>query len=76
MTRLLEQALDAVKELTPEEQDEIARTILGLVGKDGEETYILSDEENAAIDRSLKAAERGEFAADEEVAALFARYRA
>jgi predicted transcriptional regulator len=37
--------------------------------------YKFSDEERAAIDKSVEQARRGEFAADEEVAALFDRYR-
>lgn len=37
--------------------------------------YRLDDEDRARIERSLAAARRGEFASDDEVAALFARYR-
>lgn len=37
--------------------------------------YRLDDEDRARIQKSIEAAKRGEFASDEEVAALFARYR-
>jgi len=37
--------------------------------------YRLSDEDRSRIEQSLAAADRGEFASDEEVAALFRRYR-
>jgi hypothetical protein len=37
--------------------------------------YRLDDEDRARIQKSIDAAKRGEFASDEEVAALFARYR-
>jgi hypothetical protein len=37
--------------------------------------YRLDDEDRARIERSLAAARRGDFASDDEVAALFARYR-
>ena len=37
--------------------------------------YRLDDEDRARIQKSLDAAKRGEFASDEEVAALFGRYR-
>ena len=37
--------------------------------------FRLDDEDRARIERSLAAADRGEFATDEEVAALFRRYR-
>ncbi len=38
--------------------------------------YRLDDEDRSRIERSLAAARRGEFATDEEVEALFRRYRA
>jgi predicted transcriptional regulator len=38
--------------------------------------YQLSEEERADIEEGLKEIERGEVASDEEVAALFNRYRA
>lgn len=37
--------------------------------------YRLDDEDRARIQKSIDAAKRGEFASEEEVAALFARYR-
>ena len=37
--------------------------------------YRLSDEERDAVRKGMEAADRGEFASDEEIAALFARYR-
>jgi predicted transcriptional regulator len=37
--------------------------------------YVLSDDVRAAIDEGLAQAERGEFASDHDVAAIFARAR-
>jgi predicted transcriptional regulator len=37
--------------------------------------YRLSDEERAAVRKGIEAAERGEFASNEEIAALFRRCR-
>ena len=74
MTRLLEKALDAVRGLSEDEQDEIARTILALVGGD-DEPVLLTDDERDAIARSKAEAARGEFASDEEVHAVWAKYR-
>lgn len=74
MTQLLELAIDAARQLSPEEQDELARTILEIVHGTSDEIYVLSDEENAAIDEGLAYADRGEFASDEEVRAIFAKY--
>lgn len=75
MTQLLEMALEAVRQLSPEKQDQAARAMLDVVNGAEEEVYVLSDEENAAIDFALAQAERGEFATDEEVAAIFPKYR-
>jgi predicted transcriptional regulator len=75
MTKLLDMAIEAASQLSPEEQDELARTILEIVHGGEDEVYVLSEEENAAIDRSLAYADRGEFASEEEVAALFAKYK-
>lgn len=73
MTKLLEKALEAVRELSDDDQDEIARTILALVGDD-HELVTLTDEEQTAIARSKGEAARGEFATDEDVRALWAKY--
>ena len=75
MTKLLDMAIEAASQLSPEEQDELARTILEIVRGGKDEVYVLSDEENEAIDRGLACADRGEFASEEEVAALFAKYK-
>jgi predicted transcriptional regulator len=75
MTKLLDMAIEAAAQLSPEEQDELARTILEIVHGAQEEPYLLSEEENAAIDRGLEAADRGEFATDEEVQAIMNKYR-
>lgn len=68
MTKLLQQALAATEALSPEMQDELARMILAFTGKAGE-GYELSAEELADLDE----AERGGFASDEEVAALWTK---
>jgi predicted transcriptional regulator len=73
MTKLLEMAVEAARQLSPEEQDEIARTILDIV-EAGAEPYVLSDEEKAAIQRSREAANRGEFATEEQVQAVLSKY--
>jgi predicted transcriptional regulator len=74
MTKLLAKALEAVRQLSPEEQDDIARTILALVGGDDGESVPLTTDERAAIARSTAEAARGEFASDEDVRAVWAKY--
>jgi predicted transcriptional regulator len=67
MTRLLEQAVDAVRVLPEDVQDDLARMLL-------QPPYELTPEEAADIDASLAEAERGEFATDEEVRAMWAKH--
>jgi hypothetical protein len=74
MTKLLEDALAAVRNLPPADQDEIARAILRLTGADDEPQVALSPDERAAVAASKAAAARGEFASDEQVRATWAKH--
>lgn len=76
MTKLLELAFEEAKQLSPKEQDELARTIMEIVHGGEEGVYVLSDEEEAALEVGLAEADRGEFASEEEIEAIFAKYRA
>jgi hypothetical protein len=71
-------SLDALMERAaswPEEaQAELIQSMLDIEVK-YYGAYRLDDEDRARIQKSLDAARRGEFASDEEVAALFARYK-
>jgi hypothetical protein len=75
MTKLLEQALDAVRLLRPDDQDEIARVMIQLAHSDAGEPVRLSPEEREAIARSRAAAARGEFASDEQIEAVWTKHR-
>jgi len=72
MTKLLDQALEAIRELPPEAQDDIARIVLQLAGSDAAKVP-LAPEEKAAISASKDAAKRGEFATDEQVRSVWAK---
>jgi predicted transcriptional regulator len=73
MTTLLDRAVEAARNLSPEMQDEIARLVLKIAA--GEEAPVtLTTEERAAIAASRAAAERGEFATDNEVRAAWAKH--
>lgn len=74
MTKLLDDALAAVRNLPPVEQDKIARAMLRLTGTDDEPPVALSPDERAAIAASKAAAARGEFASDEQVRAAWAKH--
>ena len=73
MTKLLEKALNIVRQLAPDAQDEIARAMLMLAGDEGELEEIdpahLSD-----VLESLAQAKRRKFATDSEVEAAFRRF--
>jgi hypothetical protein len=75
MTKLLEKALQAVRQLPPDSQDEIARAMLTLAGDEGEAEPIdpahLQD-----VLQSLAQAQRKQFATDAEVEAAFRRFDA
>jgi hypothetical protein len=74
MTKLLDQALRAVRELPADVQDDIARIVLELAGSPDAGPIPSSSEERAAITRSKAAAERGEFATDEQVRSVWAKH--
>jgi len=74
MTKLLDEALDAARNLPTDDQDDIARVVLRLTGTDDERPVALSPEERASITASKAAAARGEFATDEQVRAVWVKH--
>lgn len=73
MTKLLQKALDAVRLLPPENQDEIARAMLALAGEDSEPEEV-DPAHLADVLESLAQARRGEIASEAEVEAAFRRF--
>jgi hypothetical protein len=73
MTKLFDRAIEAVRNLPPDAQDDIARLLLQLMGDD-DAPVALSAEERAAIAVSQAAAGRGEFATDEQVQGAWAKH--
>ena len=74
MTKLLDQALEAARNLPPEVQDDIAHVVLRLAGADDEPPVPFTPDEQVAVDTSKAAAARGEFATDEQVRAVWAKH--
>jgi hypothetical protein len=74
MTKLLDQALEAVRILAPDVQDDIARIVLQLAGDERAGVVVLSREEKEAILASKEAAARGEFATEEQVQAVWTKH--
>jgi hypothetical protein len=73
MTKLLEKALEAVRQLPPESQDEIARAMLALARNDGEPEQI-DPAHIPAVLEGLAQAKRREFVSEAEVEAAFRRF--
>lgn len=73
MTILLQQAFDSLRDLPDDMQDDLARMLLQLSGV--HQTVITLDaEEAASLDLSLQQADRGEFATDEQIRAIWAKH--
>jgi predicted transcriptional regulator len=66
--------LDRVKSWPSEQLEEAVEILLALESK-SKGVYRLTDEERAGVRRGLEEAARGDFATEEEVAAVFNRYR-
>ena len=73
MTKLLEQAIAKVRELPAEDQDTLAVVLLSMAS-DGSAIPSLDEETRAAIREGPDQARRGQFAADEEIAAIWNRH--
>lgn len=73
MTELLDHAVRTVRLLPTDRQDDLARVLLQLAGGDQPDAPLSREEENA-VTASRAAAARGDFASDEEVAAVWAKH--
>jgi DNA-binding TFAR19-related protein (PDSD5 family) len=73
MTKLMEKAVEIVRLLPPESQDEIARAMLSLAGSEAGSEEI-EPAHLADVLESLAQAKRREFATDAEVEAAFRRF--
>jgi predicted transcriptional regulator len=74
MNELAKEILERIADWPEEAQAELLQAMLEIEVKHFG-VYRLSDDERAVVREGLAQAERGEFAPDEQVAALFNRYR-
>ncbi len=74
MTKLMEKALEAVRDWPQDRQDEAAALLLAL-DRLGAAPYRATPEELAAIDEALQQVQRGERATLAQVEQAFARFR-
>lgn len=73
MTVLLQQAFESLRDLPDDMQDEVVRMLLQLSGTD-QPAVTLDAAEAASFDASLQEADRGEFATDERIRAIWAKH--
>lgn len=73
MTALMEQAFEKLRNLSSERQDELAPMVMMLA--ENEERFELTPEDEAAIEISRAQALHGEFATDEQMRAIRAKYK-
>ena len=73
MTKLLEKALEAVRQLPPDSQDQIALAMLSLNGNEGEPEEV-DPAHLPSVLEGLAQAKRRHFATDAEVEAAFRRF--
>jgi predicted transcriptional regulator len=73
MTKILDQAIAKARKLPDEDQDIIGAVILALADEELTRVGDLDEETRAAVRDGLEQARRGEFAPDEEIAALWQR---
>ncbi len=73
MTRRLDQAFQTARGLPAETQDALARILLQLAGEDPSIVRLSADEESP-FEASLAEAERGEFATNHQINAIWAKH--
>ena len=72
MTKIMQEAIEVLRELPEERQETIARAILDFASHD-DGVYHLTDDERAEVRSGLAEIDRGEIASDEEVRATYQR---
>jgi hypothetical protein len=72
MTKLLEHAVDSVRALPAEVQDELARLLLQVAGEE-QPVILLTPEERADLAEADAEIARGEFATDEQMRSILAK---
>jgi predicted transcriptional regulator len=73
MAELLDRAMQSVRPLPAATQDALARILLELAGDD-KSPVTLSAVDEASFEASFREAERGEFASDDEIRAIWAKH--
>ncbi|MEH2517305.1 hypothetical protein V1279_002878 [Bradyrhizobium sp. AZCC 1610] len=72
MTKLLEHAVDSVRALPPDVQEDLARLLLQVAGEE-QPVIRLTSEERADLAEADTEIARGEFATDEQMRSILAK---
>lgn len=75
MTKLLNKAFERIAKLSAEQQDALAEHLLDLLD-DKPVEFELTPEQKAGLKEAITRADRGEFASQEQVDAVFRKYGA
>jgi predicted transcriptional regulator len=70
MTKVLEDAIEKVRRL-PEDRQAYVAEVLEQIAAAGSDPFVVPEEHRAAVLEGLGQAERGEFASEEEMTALW-----
>jgi hypothetical protein len=70
----LEEAIEKVKQLSPERQEEAAHMLEQLADA-GDGVYKLTDEERRLVREGLDELDRGALATEDQASAVYAKYR-
>jgi predicted transcriptional regulator len=73
MIKVLEDAIEKIKELPEDRQAYAAEVLQQIAAANASERYVIPEEHRAAVLEGLEQARRGEFASDEEVDAVLRR---
>ena len=72
MTKTVQEAIEALKELPEDRQEKVARAILDYANDD-DGLYYLTDDEREEVRAGLAEIKRGEIASDAEVSRVYKR---
>ncbi len=75
MIKVLQQAIEKVKAL-PEDRQLYAAEVLEQIVESGAGVYVLTEEERTLVAEGLEELDRGEYASEAEVRAIYDKYRA
>jgi DNA-directed RNA polymerase subunit F len=75
MTDALERAVNRIRKLPAEQQDQAADLLAEFIPEHSDGRYVLSDDENRLVDEAIAELDTGKTATDAEVQAVYAKYR-